>query len=248
MKQIYIIFNIFMLVIPGYNYILNFGSTGLMIPYSLGALGYIKNSNYVKNKKLIGTSGGAYCCLLYKYEKNLTNHDYIWENIFGLNKKTKIDLYNIHKFQTKTIEILLDRYKNEKINKKDNINIIATKYNNILSNEIITFDTFDNISDLIYKCYCSSYIPYISGNKLYYNYQNKKYYDGAFNVEKKVKNKYVEKNKIINNIKDDTLYINCNSWGREWNLDNKYSLDYNTSKELFNYGWEDTKKYLKFLL
>ena len=156
------------------NLIVNIGATGLLLPYTLGVLGYIKSHTNINknNSKFIGTSGGAYCCLLYKYEKNLTDHDYIWENIFGLNKKTKIDLYNIDKFQTKSIQILLDRYKNKKINKKDNINIIATKYNNILNNEIVVFDNFNNISDLIYKCYCSSYIPYISGNKLYYNYSN----------------------------------------------------------------------------
>ena len=109
MKVIYIILYayMYMSVISGYNYILNIGSTGLLIPYSLGAIGYIKKSNYINNYKLIGTSGGAYCSILYKYEKDLTQHDYIWKNIFKLNEDTKIDLYNIHKFQNNTINILI---------------------------------------------------------------------------------------------------------------------------------------------
>ncbi len=251
MKVIYIILYayMYMSVISGYNYILNIGSTGLLIPYSLGTIGYIKKSNYINNYKLIGTSGGAYCSILYKYEKDLTQHDYIWKNIFKLNEDTKIDLYNMHNFQNKTINILLERYKNiiVKENENENINIIATKYNNILSNEKVIFDNFNNISDLIYKCHCSSYIPYISGNKLYYKYDNIKYYDGAFNSENKVKSKYVENNKIINKLIDNTLDINCNSWGRKWDI-NKHYLDYETSKILFNYGWEDTKKFLKYIL
>jgi len=248
MKIIYIILFIYMSVVSGYNYVLNIGSTGLLIPYSLGAIGYIKKTNYITNYKLIGTSGGAYCSLLYKYEKDLTQHDYIWKKIFELNEDTKIDLYNMHKFQNNTIKILLDRYKNEIIKEDDNINIIATKYNNILNNEKVVFSNFNNISDLIHKCHCSSYIPYISGNKLYYKYDNMKYYDGAFNSEHKVKSKYVENNKIINKIEDNIFNINCNSWGREWDINNKHYLDYKTSKKLFNYGWEDTKKYLKFIL
>ena len=240
-------------VVVGYNYIFNIGSTGLLLPYSLGIVGYIKKNINVKKYELFGTSGGAYCSLLYKYEEDFSNHDFIWKNIFELDENTKIDLYNLHDFQINITNNLLKRYKKNNIdnNKNKKIYIIATKYNNFISKENIIFDNFDNIEDLIYKCYCSSYIPYISGNTLYYKYNNNKYYDGAFNSDYSKKYNYIKNNKIINKINiinnKKNIYINCNIWGRKF-IKYQHFLDYNTSKLLFNNGWDDTKKYLESIL
>jgi len=246
-----LLYSFYIYYVIAYNYIFNIGSTGLLLPYSLGIIGYIKKNVDIQNYELIGTSGGAYCSLLYKFENDLSNHDLIWKNIFKLTEKTKIDLHNLHKFQKATNNILINRY-NDKYFDNKNIKIIATKYNSIINKERIVFDNFDNINDLIYKCYCSSYIPYVSGNSLYYKYKNNKYYDGAFNKENKIKKNYIINEKIINEPisvnNKKLLYINCNMWGRKWNNIEKHYLDYNTSKKLFNNGWEDTDKYFKKIL
>ena len=70
------------------NLIINIGATGLLLPYTLGVLGYIKHHSSINkhNSKFIGTSGGAYCSVLYCLEKDLSNHDKLW-NIFFNNKR-----------------------------------------------------------------------------------------------------------------------------------------------------------------
>ena len=105
-KNVLIILLLNIMFVKCYNIILNIGSTGLLIPYSLGALGYIKKNINTKNPQLIGTSGGAYCSVIYNYENDLSNHDEIWTDIFGLNKESKINLKNLHLFQKFTNERL----------------------------------------------------------------------------------------------------------------------------------------------
>ena len=61
------------------NLIINIGATGLLLPYTLGVLGYIKDHSTITryNSKFIGTSGGAYCSILYCFENNLIKQYYI---------------------------------------------------------------------------------------------------------------------------------------------------------------------------
>lgn len=250
--MILFIFILFIELVQSYNVVLNIGSTGLLLPYSIGIIGYIKKNININKYELIGTSGGAYCSLLYHYENDLTNHDYIWKNIFGLNETSQIDLYNLNKFQINSRTNLINRYKNEKCYDIP-IKIIVTKYNNIINKKKIIFNNYNDIDDLIYKCYCSSYIPYISGNNIYYLYNNIKYYDGAFNKRDEMYNKiYINNNEIINdfdNLKDKLLInINCNSWGQKWNLGTRHSLDIKKSRLLYKKGWDDTEKYIHKLL
>ena len=229
-----------------FNIVLNIGSTGLLLPYSIGIISYLKTYKIFENYELIGTSGGSYCSLLYHYEKNLTNHDHIWENIFKLKKNAKIDLHNLHIFQENNNKNFLLRYNN--LDYKDiPIKIVATKYNNIINKEKVIFDKYNNIEDLIEKCYCSSYIPYISGNTLFHTYNENKYYDGAFVKDKEKNIKYVENNIIINKL-EKKIDINCNMWGRKWSLVSKGCIDIDKSRKLFNYGWEDTKKYINLII
>ena len=235
MKYLFIVFITLILNNFSFSYVFNIGSTGLLLPYSLGIISYLKNNN-IKSNKLIGTSGGAFCSIIYNYENNLS-HDKLWYDIFNLNKNTTIGLHNLGLFQKNTINYLINRY-NDNYTNFDNINIIVTKYNSILSKEKIIFDNFDNNTDLLYKCYCSSYIPYISGNKYYYKYNNNKFLDGAFNKKSKIENNKYEY--LTNN--DIKININCNLWDRKFNLDNRYYLDIKNSKELFDYGWKDTEK------
>lgn len=233
-------------IIKSYNVVLNIGSTGLLLPYSLGILGYIKQNINITKPELIGISGGSYCTLLYRYENDLSNHDYIWKNIFGLNDTTKIDLYNLGKYQKKTNNFLINRYKNINVD-ESNIKIITTEYHGILNKHKKMFDNYKNTEDLIYKCYCSSYIPYISGNRLFYEYDNCNYFDGAFSSKNNDDFKsYIKDNKILKKIEiidnKKIININCNTWGRKWELGSKHYLDIKTSRLLYNNGWDDTKK------
>ena len=78
------------------NLIVNIGATGLLLPYTLGILGYIKNNTNINkhNSKFIGTSGGSYSSLLYCCEKDLSNHDRLW-NIFFNSKESKVYIYKL---------------------------------------------------------------------------------------------------------------------------------------------------------
>ena len=147
--MILFIFILFIKLAQSYNVILNIGSTGLLLPYSIGSIGYIKKNININKYELIGTSGGSYCSLLYHYENDLTNHDYIWKNIFKLNETSQIDLYNLNKFQINSRTNLINRYKNKNCDSIP-IKIIVTKYNNIINKKKIIFNNYNNIDDLIF--------------------------------------------------------------------------------------------------
>ena len=206
------------------NLIINIGATGLLLPYTLGVLGYIKNNTNVNrhNSKFIGTSGGSYSSLLYCCEKDLSNHDKLW-NIFFTNKESKVYIYkNLHTYQNNLITTLNTKYSNQNIS---DLKLIIVVNNLYLRKKYITH--FDNITDIIYFCHCSSYIPFLSGYKLYYKYKNNKYIDGAV-LSKKINN-------------DTMLNINYSMWGRKYNPFYTYYLDYNISKKLYQEGWNDTR-------
>ena len=70
---------------------LNFHSTGLLLPYSLGITSYIKHNYNISNYKLRGISGGAFCALLFHYENKLDNYDDLC-HILNIDKNSKIYL------------------------------------------------------------------------------------------------------------------------------------------------------------
>tara|TARA_B000000475_G_scaffold270919_1_gene267508 strand:- start:4353 stop:5069 length:717 start_codon:yes stop_codon:yes gene_type:complete len=227
--NINLLFIIFFSFLPLYNnLIINVGATGLLLPYTLGVLAYIKdNTNINKyNSKFIGTSGGSYCSLLYCLEDNQFNHDILW-NIFFNNKNSKVYIYkNLHIYQNNLINRLINKYKNKNISELPII-IVVNKYKFLkLKNQHIY--NFNDIKDLIYYCHCSSYIPFLSGYKFYYKYNNSKYVDGAL----------IHKT-IINN--SNILNINYNMWGRNYNPYFTTYIDYNISNKLYQEGWNDTR-------
>lgn len=210
------------------NLIINIGATGLLLPYTLGVLGYIKDHSSINkhNSKFIGTSGGAYCSVLYCLEKDLSDHDKLWD-IFFNNKKSKVYIYkNLHIYQNNLIKKLITKYKYKNINNLP-IVIVVNKYNFLYKLRKNYIYNFTNIEDLIYFCHCSAYIPFISGYKLYYKYKNTKYIDGAL---------------ITNDIKyNNTLNINYTMWGRKYNPYLTLYIDYNISHKLYYEGWNDTR-------
>ena len=62
---------------------INIDATGLLIPYSIGALGYIKKHLNICNYHLTGISGGSFASIIYHLEDDLSNHDKIWNKLIG---------------------------------------------------------------------------------------------------------------------------------------------------------------------
>ncbi len=227
-----------------YNIIFNIGSTGLLLPYTMGSLGYIKKNVKIDNYELIGTSGGAWCATLYLFENDLSNHDKIW-NIFLKNETNEINAFkNLDIFANLSRQNFKDRYKSQNY-KIQNININVLDVTNIFKIKNIKISQFNDIDDLINLCYASSYIPFISGKNICYKYNYRKFIDGAvLNNDNKCYNiKYDTnlKNNIINNyIK---LNINYKMWGRKFNeIDKRNILNIKSSNYLYKIGWEDTEK------
>ena len=235
MKYIYLILCMYFMSIKAYTNI-NILGTGLLLPYSIGIIGYIKKHMPMNDYRLTGVSGGAWCSLLYSFENDLSDHDKIWNYTIG-DPNTKIRIHNnLHIFQ-KNVELnLKTRYKDippTKVRKLP-LSIIATHYkddNCKLQNEKIS--QFDNINDLIDFCLCSSYIPYISGSLMCKEYDNKYYMDGDIMRDKK----FTEIG-----LSPCTITIHRDIWGRKFPLSNYVYTDIETSRKLFKQGWEDTEK------
>ena len=223
--------------------VINIGSTGLLMPYSIGILGYMKKYKVLENCKFIGTSGGAWCSILYNLEKDLSNHDKIWSIL--LENTNEIIYDNMHECQIKAKNNLIEKYKNINFNddivKKTSIGINVINVNYIYpEKKLIT--NFTDIEDLINICYASSYIPLISGKKLYYKYNNNRYVDGGI----------FDSTQIIDD--PNILNIHYSMWGRNFEKYNGVSpisgtkINKKLSYELYNYGWEDAEKNIKSIL
>ena len=218
---------------------INIDSTGLYIPYTLGSLAYIKKYGNINNYHITGISGGSFASIIYYLEDDLTDHDKLWKIFVGKDDDCNIIVgKNLDKFQKSLKNNLLNRYRNisDTIIKNAPISIIVSKINNnIIQNEKI--NNFDNLEDLLNYCICSSYIPFISGGTLTYNYKNTDYFDGCI---LKDDSHFLCKDKC-----DYNIYIHKKIWNRKFNFLNYFYLNKNISKNLFEYGWNDTKKNFK---
>lgn len=216
---------------------INIGATGLYLPYTLGALGYIKKYGNINNYHLTGISGGSFASVMYYLEDDLSDHDKIWKILIGNDNNYNIIFgKNIDKFLNLIKNNLLHKYKYIPTNtiKKAPISVIISKINNkIITNEKIS--DFDNLEDLLNYCICSSYIPYISGNTLVKKYKDINYIDGC-----------IFTNYANFEYNDNSLYIHRTMWKRNFNLFNYFYLNKKISKKLFDYGWNDTKNNLLY--
>ena len=134
-----------------YSYVnINIDATGLYIPYTLGALGYIKKHACINNYKLTGISGGSWSSILYHFEKDLSNHDYIWDSIIGKDDSYEIRLdKNLEEFQQLVKKNMLEKYKNinNKKIKEAPISIVVSKVENYkIINE--KKSNFNNLEEL----------------------------------------------------------------------------------------------------
>ena len=210
---------------------INVDTTGLLIPYSIGALGYIKKNLNICNYHLTGISGGSFASVIYHLEDDLTNHDKIWDKIIGNDNYVLKANKNLEEFQQMVKYNMINNYKNFNINNLP-ISIITSKINCLtITNEKI--NTFTNFEELLDYCICSSYIPYICGNTFSKNYKNSNYIDGGI-----FKNLHhfdcVDKC-------EKTIYIHKNMANRKFDFNDYLYLNKNISEKLFNYGWTDAQ-------
>ena len=213
---------------------INIFGTGLYLPYSMGVLGYIKKNIPIKNYNITGISGGAWCALLYTQEKDLSNHDYLWDFSIGKNVN-KISFHNdIRTFQSNVEKNLKLRYSNIKMDSEElsKVSIVASNVVSLFNIKNEKRSKFEDINDLINYCLCSSYIPYISGNSFSRKYKDKYYIDGEIKNEKTIENSIL-RNDVCNDIN-----IHRFMWGRQFSM----YLDKERSRKLFKDGWEDTEK------
>jgi hypothetical protein len=214
---------------------INVDTTGLLIPYSIGALGYIKKNMCINDYNLTGISGGSFASVIYHFENDLSDHNLIWNKIIGDDKYVIKFNKNLEEFQQIVKINMMNIYKN--VNVKDiPISIIVSKINNLkIKNEKIS--KFNDLEELLDYCICSSYIPYISGKTFSKKYKDFNFIDGG----------------IFKNIHhfdcvdkcENSIYIHRNMANRNFNYKDYLYLDKKESKRLFDYGWSDCEMMLK---
>lgn len=209
---------------------INIYGTGMFLPYSIGIIGYIKKHFPLNDVNITGISGGAICSILYSQEDDLSNPDKIWDYTIGADVN-ELSLYkDLRVFQKNVGNNLKLRYNNTEPRSIDKISVIST---NILKMKNEKISNFDNINDLIDFSLCSSYIPYVSGDTAGKKYNGIEYMDGEIFRDYK----YDKKQTC-----PTTISIHRKMWGRKFPINNYIYTNKEISRELFNYGWEDTRK------
>ena len=208
---------------------INIYGTGMFLPYSIGIIGYIKRHFPLNDVNITGISGGAICSILYTQEDDLSNPDKIWDYTIGADV-SELSLYkDLRVFQKNVGNNLKLRYNNTETRSIDKISIISTNIQKMKNEKI---SNFDNINDLIDFSLCSSYIPYVSGDTAGKKYNGVEYMDGEIFRDYK----YDKKQTC-----PTTISIHRKMWGRKFPMNNYLYTNKQISRELFNYGWEDTR-------
>ena len=208
---------------------INIYGTGMFLPYSIGIIGYIKRHFPLTDVNITGISGGAICSILYTQEDDLSNPDKIWDYTIGADV-SELSLYkDLRVFQKNVGNNLKLRYNSTETRSIDKISIISTNIQKMKNEKI---SNFDNINDLIDFSLCSSYIPYVSGDTAGKKYNGVEYMDGEIFRDYK----YDKKQTC-----PTTISIHRKMWGRKFPMNNYLYTNKQISRELFNYGWEDTR-------
>lgn len=225
--------------ITSYNtYNICVGSTGLLFSYSMGALSYLKSQSKIQNidYHLIGTSGGSWCSLIYHLEDDISDHGVLWNNYIGeRDKKIRLLNRNDMKGLQKSMENGIKfRHRNKNISDIP-LSIITTKLVDKIYPKNVIINKFDDIDDIINYSICSSYIPYICGNKYHIQYKNELFVDGHIFRDRKL-------------IDHCHLHLDKKTWGRKYRFRDGFVLDYDISKKLFENGWNDAMKNLTTII
>ena len=209
---------------------INIYGTGMFLPYSIGIIGYIKKHFPLTDVNITGISGGAICSILYTQEDDLSNPDKIWDYTIGADVN-ELSLYkDLRIFQKNVGNNLKLRYNNTVPRSIDKISVISTNINKMKNEKI---STFNNINDLIDFSMCSTYIPYVSGDTAGRKYNGVEYMDGEIFRDYK----YDKKQTC-----PTTISIHRKMWGRKFSMNNYLYTNKQISRDLFKYGWEDTRK------
>ena len=201
------------------------GSTGLLFPYSLGSIAYLKHNLNYSNINMTGVSGGAWCSIIFQIENNLTNHDYLWKKYIGTEHE-KINIFNrkcMEKLQNKLTNSIMQTNIDVK-----NIPIAfyVTKIQPFYSKNIL-INKFESLDKIVNFAKCSSYIPFLCGKNISFKYHNNHYIDGVFF------------HKIPSDI---SLQISPHYFTLFQKLYINSKLDMKISKSLFDKGWKDSEK------
>jgi hypothetical protein len=121
---------------------INVDTTGLLIPYTIGALGYIKSNLCLNNYQLTGISGGSFASVIYHYENDLSNHDEIWNKIIGDDKYVIKFNKNLDEFQQIVNEDKIDEIFREAINPIIKIYLIFLEIFIYINNNLINIHLF----------------------------------------------------------------------------------------------------------
>jgi len=211
---------------------INMYGTGMFLPYSMGIVGYIKKHFplAMSDVNITGISGGAICSILYTQEDDLSNPDNIWDYTIGPDI-SELSLYkDLHIFQKNIGSNLKLRYNNTTPRDLDKISIIST---NVMKMKNEKISNFSNLNEVIDFSLCSSYIPYISGDTIGKKYKGVDYMDGEIFRDYKYNKKQTC---------PTTISIHRKMWGRNFHISNYVYTNKQISRDLFNYGWEDTRK------
>ena len=208
---------------------INIYGTGMFLPYSIGIIGYIKKHFPLPDANITGISGGAICSILYTQEDDLSNPDAIWDYTIGADINEMALYKDLRVFQKNIGENLKLRYRDAPRN-FNNISVISTNVNKMKNEKI---SSFSSINDLIDFSLCSTYIPFVSGDTMGRLYKGSEYMDGEIFRDYK----YDKKQTC-----PTTISIHRKMWGRKFNMNNYLYTNKQISRELFNYGWEDTHK------
>lgn len=232
MKFLYF-FMLFKELLLTYSFInINIDTTGLLIPYTIGALGYIKKNLNICDYHLTGISGGSFASVIYHLEDDLSNHDKIWDKLIGNDDYVLKFDKNLEEFQQIIKYNMMNKYKDLNV---DNIpiSIVVSKINNLkIINQKI--NKYENFEELLDYCICSSYIPYICGKTFSKNYKNNNYIDGGIF-------KNLHHFDCIDKC-ENTIHIHRKMANRVFDLNDYLYLDKPKSLKLFNYGWNDCEK------
>lgn len=216
------IFTLFILTVSQSLKIITCKPGGLYGFYMLGISKYIKEHYNLENIKYYGASAGAWNSLYLSFKSDGTDFIKDLENIDTNELENMLSIENIIKNN------LLKKYKSNDfyLNK---IHICVSIFKEYKLNKMI-FSNFDDLEDVIECCIASSHIPYITSNRFFHSYKNKKCLDGGFFLEPTPK--HIKSDLVLSPTMWNTSNINC--------FNNIKTLDI---KKLIQSGYEDAHKH-----
>jgi hypothetical protein len=160
--------------------------------YTLGICHYIKTHFSIENKKIFGFSSGSFNGL-YLTINNKEKRKKLLKMLLKMGKYN-----NLNEMSVKFKKNIIKKFEINDFNK--NLYIGLTHFK-----QMCIYNNFNSINELIDCCYGSSFIPFVTINKMMYFYNKKLTVDGVF---------YYRKIKHISSYENKILLINPKMFGR----------------------------------